>query len=214
VRAGRTPPEPAAFACVLSATVNQQRGDVAETEGRNDRHEAIDIVGWSPRLGADSRRSPPNNVARPLLRFVRRSVGIRIADPFAQRLRRLLRHPCLRPGRRCNRLLRLLFRMLPGGPRRRIILKSLANRLGSDPARIRLLIVHGPLHQARSSGDDETCLKPREFPGEARSPPFFHSKPCPVPANADGISMRRPSCQPSSASVCSSGCPAHQRSRA
>jgi hypothetical protein len=71
----------AALASLLSAMVNQQGSDVTEGEGRHDRDERllVELACLGPSLHA----SVPNDLPRPLSRFVRRGIRVRIAGPLA-----------------------------------------------------------------------------------------------------------------------------------
>ena len=72
----------------MAADVNQERGDITEGEGRDDRHKRLTanghhivrrIAALKPALTC----GVPNNFLRPFLSIVRRGVRVRIADPLA-----------------------------------------------------------------------------------------------------------------------------------
>ena len=89
---------PSALASLPSAVVNQKGGGITQREGRDDRHERLLVGSRAACLRLSLRCSVPSNFPRPLSRFLRRGVCVRIADPLADRLGGLVRDPCIRSG--------------------------------------------------------------------------------------------------------------------
>ena len=101
------------------------RSDVTEREGRDDCDDERLLVELAC-LGSSSHASVPENLPRPLSRFIRGGIRIRFTGPLSDGLCGLVRNPCPRSGRRRNgpnSVLTGLWRWTP---------KPLANRLGSN----------------------------------------------------------------------------------